>query len=279
MAPRMATSIYCQLHYMEIQSKIPLAGSIVAFVIAALTFLPAIKGQIFVIPFAFIPLIAGIGIKRRRVWSAYGFAVFLFAQLLLLPVIFRRPGNAAVRWTEAAALVVFSVVLTLFFFAVGRWLAAEGSPRGRALPWIVVSALCTLPFFFVQAFAMPSGSMENTLLIGDRILVRRFPRIKPERGDIVAFVYPLDRSQSSVKRIIGLPGDHIKIFEESGLPKWYCAQRTVRNLQIRFDEFVQRQFSKRTCRYSPSTSSSGNAQRRCSEWRSRSPWRKILCSR
>ncbi len=66
-------------------------------------------------------------------------------------------------------------------------------------------------FFFVQAFAMPSGSMENTLLIGDRILVRRFPRIKPERGDIVAFVYPLDRSQSSVKRIIGLPGDHIKI--------------------------------------------------------------------
>jgi len=196
---------------MRTQSKISVAGYIVAFVIAALAFLPAIKGQIFVIPFALIPLIAGIEIMRLRVWGAYGFTIFLIAQLLLLPILFLRQGSSAVRWPEIAAVSVLNLILVAFFSTVGRSLAAAGAPRGRALPWILVSALCTLPFFFVQAFVMPSGSMEDTLLIGDRILVRHFPKCDPERGDIVAFVYPIDRSQSSVKRIIGIPGDHIKI--------------------------------------------------------------------
>jgi len=53
--------------------------------------------------------------------------------------------------------------------------------------------------------------MEDTLLIGDRILTRVFPRVQPARGDIVVFHYPMDRRQTLVKRVIGLPGDRIRI--------------------------------------------------------------------
>ena len=56
--------------------------------------------------------------------------------------------------------------------------------------------------------------MQNTLLIGDRILVQRFPKTKPTIGDIVVFAYPIDRTQTFVKRVIGLPGDRIKISDK-----------------------------------------------------------------
>jgi signal peptidase I len=77
--------------------------------------------------------------------------------------------------------------------------------------------------FIVQAFQIPSGSMENTLLIGDFLLVdklhfagdagpgRLLPYGKIERGDIIVFYYPVDASQFLVKRVIGLPGDHVRL--------------------------------------------------------------------
>ena len=83
----------------------------------------------------------------------------------------------------------------------------------------------TLRAFVVEAFKIPSGSMIPTLSIGDHIFVNKFAyglrvpfskaRITdvkvPERGDVVVFMYPLDESESFIKRVIGLPGDHIVI--------------------------------------------------------------------
>jgi signal peptidase I len=76
--------------------------------------------------------------------------------------------------------------------------------------------------FVVQAFRVPSESMENTLLTGDFLLADKFHfadaegawhRILPyrgiRRGDIVVFRYPLEPSTYFVKRVVGLPGDHI----------------------------------------------------------------------
>ena len=79
--------------------------------------------------------------------------------------------------------------------------------------------------FVVQAFKIPSGSMEPTLLVGDHILVNKFiygvkipfvrttliPISEPDREDVVVFIYPEDRSKDFIKRIIGLPGDTIRI--------------------------------------------------------------------
>ena len=79
--------------------------------------------------------------------------------------------------------------------------------------------------FVVQAFKIPSGSMKPTLQIGDHILVNKFiygvkipyiqktliPIREPERGDIVVFLYPRDRSKDFIKRVIGVGGDVIEI--------------------------------------------------------------------
>lgn len=82
--------------------------------------------------------------------------------------------------------------------------------------------------FVVQAFKIPSGSMENTLAIGDYILVNKFiygieipftgrhlfPLRNPRRGDIAVFEYPEDPSRDFVKRVIGLPGDRIQVIDK-----------------------------------------------------------------
>jgi signal peptidase I len=79
--------------------------------------------------------------------------------------------------------------------------------------------------FIVQAYKIPSRSMVPTLLVGDHILVNKFiygvkvpflrntiiPVTNPQRGDIVVFIYPNDRSKDYIKRVIGLDGDKIEI--------------------------------------------------------------------
>lgn len=78
--------------------------------------------------------------------------------------------------------------------------------------------------FVVQAFKIPSGSMLDTLQIGDHILVNKFiygvkipylrntviPGKSPEKGDIVVFIYPVDK-RDFIKRVIGVGGDTVEI--------------------------------------------------------------------
>jgi signal peptidase I len=81
--------------------------------------------------------------------------------------------------------------------------------------------------FVVQAFKIPSASMEGTLLIGDHLLVNKFifggsgawyekvlPYRSLERGDIIVFKYPYADHQHFVKRVIGLPGDRLKLVDQ-----------------------------------------------------------------
>jgi len=100
--------------------------------------------------------------------------------------------------------------------------------KGREYVETFVIALLIALFvraFVVQAFKIPSGSMEPTLLVGDHILVNKFiygirmPLIgkklftlkKPRRGDVIVFIYPLDKSKDFIKRAIGLEGEKVEI--------------------------------------------------------------------
>lgn len=67
--------------------------------------------------------------------------------------------------------------------------------------------------FVVQAFKIPSGSMENTLLVGDHILVNKFIYWfrEPVRGDIIVFRFPKDERRDFIKRVIALPGEEVMI--------------------------------------------------------------------
>jgi signal peptidase I len=92
----------------------------------------------------------------------------------------------------------------------------------QSLMGTVVIAIFVITFI-VQAFQIPSESMENTLLVGDYLLVNKLcyggsglgdhvmPYQKIGRGDIIVFHYPVDPQQHFVKRVIGLPGDRLRM--------------------------------------------------------------------
>jgi signal peptidase I len=66
---------------------------------------------------------------------------------------------------------------------------------------------------FVEAFRIPTGAMEPTLLIGDHVLVNRlfYKTAKPKRGDLIVFKYPNDPKVAYIKRLIGEPGDKVEM--------------------------------------------------------------------
>ena len=97
--------------------------------------------------------------------------------------------------------------------------------RGFIAEWTVTIILLLFgTTSLVQAFVIPTGSMEDTLLIGDHLLVDKLtygpsgpvskhvlPYRDVKRGDIIVFRYPVDIQQTFVKRCIGVPGDRIKL--------------------------------------------------------------------
>ncbi len=100
--------------------------------------------------------------------------------------------------------------------------------RGTIAEWtITVLLLLFLTTTLVQAFVIPTGSMEDTLLVGDHLLVDKLayapagpvskyllPYRDVKRGDIIVFRYPVDISQTFVKRCMGVPGDHIRLINK-----------------------------------------------------------------
>ncbi len=92
---------------------------------------------------------------------------------------------------------------------------------------IIIALLLALIIrtFVVQAFKIPSGSMEPTLEVGDQILVNKFiygvkipftsihlfPLVKPKREDIIVFIYPVDPSVDFIKRVIAVEGETVQM--------------------------------------------------------------------
>ena len=98
-------------------------------------------------------------------------------------------------------------------------------PRGFVAEWTVTIILLLFgTTTLVQAFVIPTGSMEDTLLVGDHLLVDKLayapggsvtknllPYSEVHRGDIIVFRYPIDIKQTFVKRAMGVAGDRIRL--------------------------------------------------------------------
>jgi signal peptidase I len=139
---------------------------------------------------------------------------------------------------DFAAVLVLLTAVSGFIWGLDHWLLAPrrlarvpGS-EPAAEPWWVEYSRSFFPVFLivlllrsflVEPFRIPSGSMMPTLLTGDFILVNKYeygirlPVLnakvmdngRPQRGDIVVFRYPEDPSVPFIKRVVGVPGDHI----------------------------------------------------------------------
>lgn len=150
-------------------------------------------------------------------------------------------------WDLATILVLLTIISGLIWIFDILWLAprralakkslsahtSESSRQSVERPSMIVDLsrslfpvfliVLFLRSFLVEPFRIPSGSMMPTLLIGDFILVNKFsygirlPVLnykiinigEPQRGDVVVFRYPEDPSIPFIKRVVGLPGDHI----------------------------------------------------------------------
>jgi signal peptidase I len=125
---------------------------------------------------------------------------------------------------------------------LGEQARRDRSNRRRAREWtttflIALGLFLIVRTFLVEAFRIPTGSMENTLLVGDFLLVNkavhgaRVPFVgartpafaEPARGEIVVFTPPHDPGRNYVKRIIGVPGDTLAMVDNvlflSGAPQ------------------------------------------------------------
>ena len=94
----------------------------------------------------------------------------------------------------------------------------EESAVKEVISWIITIALAVVAALFIKNYVIinaniPSGSMENTIMTGDRLFGYRlaYNRKSPERGDIMIFKFPDDETENYVKRVIGLPGETVEI--------------------------------------------------------------------
>jgi signal peptidase I len=169
--------------------------------------------------------------------------------------------------------VLISGLITLFdvvFFAKKRKLAYEAETKGLPNPpemkypliieyarsfFPILLAVFLLRSFLYEPFRIPSSSLEPTLLVGDFVLVNKFDYgvrvpvahnklIKtgaPQRGDIFVFRFPPNPSLDFIKRVIGLPGDHIKYVNKVLYINGKEIPQTVKSTTTRIDEEGRKQ--------------------------------------
>jgi signal peptidase I len=169
--------------------------------------------------------------------------------------------------------VVISGVIALFdviFFAKKRKLAYAEATKGLSNPpemkypliieyarsfFPILLAVFLLRSFLYEPFRIPSSSLEPTLLVGDFVLVNKFDygiRLpvahnklvdsgKPARGDIFVFRYPPKPSLDFIKRIVGLPGDHIRYVNKVLYINGKEMPQTFKENTVRTDEEGRKQ--------------------------------------
>lgn len=136
------------------------------------------------------------------------------------------------RWRAVGANPGFARLTGFFAAAAADWLLSSFKERVASMAMILstwqrrtarglaVAALAVIAYFFVtarvmQAFVISAPSMESSLHVGDRILVNKLAHGgEVHQGDLLTFRYPEDARQIYVKRVIGLPGDRIRLADK-----------------------------------------------------------------
>ena len=146
--------------------------------------------------------------------------------ILLVPGMILCLNSEFIRMFLAAFAILASVYYVLVFtdaVRTARRLNNQYTPKkyNKTLAYVCIYLLVSvlslsistaIKYSIIQAFKIPAGSMEPTLLIGDHILVDRSQSAKnPGRGDLIVFEYPEDPSKDFIKRVVAVGGDSVEI--------------------------------------------------------------------
>lgn len=157
--------------------------------------------------------------------------------LFVYPREFRGRFGAEMRQVfrdrcRAAARISGKPTLRFFFAMLKDWMVSAGTERiasmsatwnnrfwraarGLALAMATLLICATASAPFLRAYVINSASMQKTMQIGDYLLVHRLSEgAVIHRDELISFHYPLDAKQIFLKRVIGLPGDHIRIIDK-----------------------------------------------------------------
>lgn len=158
-----------------------------------------------------------------------------------------------------AILVTGVIVLFDVLFLAKKRKKTNKKTNKKTLPLVIDYARSFFPIliivfllrsFLYEGFRIPSGSLEPTLLVGDFIIVNKYEygvrlpvihrkimdRHEPKRGDIFVFRWPADPSTYFIKRIVGIPGDHISYLDKVLYVNGIKAAQIYQNDAIDFDE-------------------------------------------
>lgn len=164
-------------------------------------------------------------------------ALYFAISILSVPATFLLPMVVGVLGTVVSVGIAMLLPLV---GAIDSYRLARAWKNRAPLPWfarwpalvacVVVLYLCvfSLRVFVAEPFKIPASSMEPTLLVGDYIVVsktaygwnlpgtsRRIMHFgQPQRGDVIVFRYPQDRSLDYVKRVVGIPGDMVSYYNK-----------------------------------------------------------------
>jgi signal peptidase I len=167
--------------------------------------------------------------NREPIWIpalCRAYAVLLYAY----PRDFRIRFGGEMRQVFRERCRAAGAPLPGFFFALAKdWILSAGkermasmsptwnsrlmrAPRGLAVALIMLAIGVPASAQFLQAYVITGASMEKSVQVGDHLIVHKLgPTSEIRRGDVVSFRYPLDPQQIFVKRVIGIPGDRIRL--------------------------------------------------------------------
>ena len=182
----------------------------VALVLAALLALAALWIPIPNFAWALVFLAVARGLRRGNPWAGYGGALLIAALTGSLLVSVSRSELGAPSTAQVVIGLALYAIPALLLCMAGRSLS-RSERRGRPAVWIVAAAATFVSLVVFRPFIVPTGAMEDTLLIGDQFLLMPASLQTPGRGDIVALRYPVDRRQTFIKRIVAAGGDRVRL--------------------------------------------------------------------
>lgn len=185
-------------------------GTAAAVLLMSLGLLAALWNPVPAIFSFSICVLFAVGVFKRIPWAAFGLALFNLATLggLIVAIVLGR--TPLTEWSTLALAGLFNLTIAWVLVRAGGEFPSRGSSAWKYASLFLAAVSFALPVFFA-GYVIPTAAMENTLLVGDRILVQCFSVGQPARGQLVVFRRPQDQSPTFVKRVVAVSGDRLRL--------------------------------------------------------------------